>query len=471
REPRTINYLNRDEFIQLQELVSAHGEDWECVGELMGIRPRDLAKNWVGYSVDTQITKAWTHEEMVLLYLCRTLGIDCRRTAKIIHTKLPLQCRRKTLKRPVLSYEVPTPATDMGIDSAGSDGEDETSGGGDCTGGDVDGMGGSDIEWGTGHDDDNFFRSIPMPTANSTCVTQAVEEYYRAHGHVDWAAVSAQTGHAVVECLEQSRFNEGKPRWTYNCESFSWEQAQALHSFIVQFYPAPTPIDFAAVSNLLWVHLPDCMLMYRMLRGEFEWTPESQRLASQLATEGLPNAEIARRLSPTMGGHRVMEALRRSGAREPLAMVPPRVDAASLARIREVVATRFRPDAPDVHHVLDSACRALPTLRWRRVYESTLIVLSQHPYYASCQGARPRRQPPARPADSQQPLRASPAAAAPGRWTDEETQLLVRYVQTTRTARNWKYFAKYLGTKTKDQCTTKYRNLQRSGRLQDDGAA
>ncbi|KAJ2161023.1 hypothetical protein GGF46_001825 [Coemansia sp. RSA 552] len=95
---KSLAYLNADEFETLQELVRTHGEDWELLGRLMHIRPVDLAKNWPGYSPDTVITRPWTTPETVILDICRNTGIDCRTTAKIIGTKLPLQCRRKTIK-------------------------------------------------------------------------------------------------------------------------------------------------------------------------------------------------------------------------------------------------------------------------------------------------------------------------------------------------------------------------------------
>ncbi|KAJ2681974.1 hypothetical protein H4R19_007221, partial [Coemansia spiralis] len=271
----------------------------------MGIRGRDLANNWVGYSLATEITKVWTYDEMVILYLCRTLNIDCRRTAKIIYTKLPLQCRRKNLTRMISAFggtgmlprkrggrrgnrHPSTSAANNDADALDSEADSED-GSEDDSSDDMcdadaaveedtaDDDGSPDIKWETGHDRSGFVRDVPMPTASGTRVTHAVEEYYRAHGRVDWAAVSAQTGQSVIACLEQSRFNEGKSLWVYDSESFSWDQANTLHSFVTQHYPAPVPIDFAAVSNLLWVQLPDCIRMFRMLRGEFEWTPDAQR--------------------------------------------------------------------------------------------------------------------------------------------------------------------------------------------------
>ncbi|KAJ2768642.1 hypothetical protein IWQ56_002861, partial [Coemansia nantahalensis] len=382
---RTLNYLNRDQFIQMQSLIHDYGEDWERLSKMMGIRPRDLSKNWIGHSLATEITKAWTHDEMVILYLCRELDICCRRTAKIISTKLPLQCRRKNLTRTAFSCGDlgPGPHRQSGSRGPGrrsaSIADDSAGAPDDEAKKDDEGEDGEDIRWETGHDGENFFRGVPMPTTSIAAVTQAVRECYLAHGRVDWAAISAQTSQPVIACMEQNQFSEGKVRWAYDSESFSWDLANAMHSFIVQHYPAPAPIDFAAVSNVLWVQLPDCIRMFRMLRGEFEWTPEAQRRAGQLASLGLTNTAIARVLSPTMGGRRVAEMLHRCGVNAPPTPMPRRVDAASEAVIRDVIARYFRPEAPNASVVLECACRMLPELSWRRVYESTLIILSQHP--------------------------------------------------------------------------------------------
>ncbi|KAJ2359646.1 hypothetical protein H4S01_006075, partial [Coemansia sp. RSA 2610] len=96
-----VDYLNVPQFRRLQALIREHGEDWELLGRLMGIRPHDLAKGWPGYSVDTKITSTWTQAETEILALCRSLGISCTTTAKILTNKLTVQIRRKNInKRP-----------------------------------------------------------------------------------------------------------------------------------------------------------------------------------------------------------------------------------------------------------------------------------------------------------------------------------------------------------------------------------
>ncbi|KAJ2798643.1 hypothetical protein H4R21_003846, partial [Coemansia helicoidea] len=176
---RTLNYLNRDQFIQMQSLIHDYGEDWERLSKMMGIRPRDLSKNWIGHSLATEITKAWTHDEMVILYLCRELDICCRRTAKIISTKLPLQCRRKNLTRTAFSCGDlgPGPHRQSGSRGPGrrsaSIADDSAGAPDDEAKKDDEGEDGEDIRWETGHDGENFFRGVPMPTTSIAAVTQA----------------------------------------------------------------------------------------------------------------------------------------------------------------------------------------------------------------------------------------------------------------------------------------------------------
>ncbi|KAJ2861903.1 hypothetical protein GGH94_004609 [Coemansia aciculifera] len=98
-EHAKLAYLNVDQFKQLQRLVSEYGEgNWDLISGIMAIRAGDLQKNWRGYSVATVITRQWTRGEIEMLALCRAIGVCCRTTAKLIGTKLPLQCRRKTIK-------------------------------------------------------------------------------------------------------------------------------------------------------------------------------------------------------------------------------------------------------------------------------------------------------------------------------------------------------------------------------------
>ncbi|KAJ2077670.1 hypothetical protein H4R24_004992 [Coemansia sp. RSA 988] len=491
---RKLNYVNAKEFFEMQALVRKHGEDWELIGQHMNIRPSDLAKNWVSYSIDTKITCKWLKSEMEILALCRSLGINCRATAKIISTKLPLQCRRKTLKRHHLIDDSDFKASGSGtatikgrkraksalrlqpmtIFSASDAEEDESTGkyAGPAEEGD------EDINWDTGHGSPLHTAQVPMPTADSAQISQCIKDALQQNRKVDWMTISQQTGFPIRYCLEQNRYNEGKSRWDYDASTFRWSQAQVLLHFINEHYPAPTPIDFVAVSNFLWLYLADCIKMYELLRGQFEWGSAELALASRLSSEGWSNAQIARQLSPTMGGRRVRIALRQSRARLPEIKLPTEIDSDNVERVRRLVASGVSAEDPDVPLILEQARAALPGYDSRVVNRCTLAILSIYPQFASrrnYQLQRPNRvvsanisAQDATPAISVHPTLASGSPPQiSSKWTIEETMLLIQYARATRTSKNWKYFSTTLGTKTPSQCINKYRALRRHGKAAD----
>ncbi|KAI9469596.1 hypothetical protein LPJ78_005189 [Coemansia sp. RSA 989] len=492
---RKLCYLKVHEFRMLQNLIREHGEDWDKIGMLMGVRPGDLAKNWPGYSVDTLITSDWTKSEMQILALCRNLRIPCRATAKIIGTKLPLQCRSKTLKRcstKQLSTKAKDKADESEDDRCESDGSDASS---------VKSFspvlrhaqvsqvadhnikaGSDDIQWDTGHGEASYEPRLLMPTADSAVVTDKVKKCIEEHGKVDWRSISFETGFPLKYCLEMNMYNADKKQWVYDAQTFKWEQAEALKVFITQFYPAPTPIDFLAVSNFFWINLPSCIEMYEMLRGAFEWTASDLGYASQLATQGWEFDRIARQLSPTMGGKRVFVALQQCRVREPEIQIPIQVDEQSQAQIRLIVEqqlqqTDINSNGVDVLLMLEKARKACCHLPTPTADRCTLAILTTFPQFStrSNNGAHRRGRSNTLPRQSQSPLCDPPqsppsmsflgAKRISGRWTPQETKLLVQYAQSTKTTKNWKYFANLLGTKTPSQCNNKYRAMRKQKQL------
>ncbi|KAJ2709372.1 hypothetical protein H4R19_004288, partial [Coemansia spiralis] len=74
---------------------------------------------------------------------------------------------------------------------------------------------------------------------------------------VDWEQVSQAVGLDVRQCLELSQIDEGKGRWIYEPDTFSWATAERMKAFIADNYPAPTTANFRAVSNYLWLDMDD----------------------------------------------------------------------------------------------------------------------------------------------------------------------------------------------------------------------
>ncbi|KAJ2190899.1 hypothetical protein IW139_004992, partial [Coemansia sp. RSA 353] len=469
---RKLCYLRVDEFRALQTLVREHGENWNALGRIMGVRAGDLAKNWPGYSVDTNITSSWTKPEIEILKLCRSLGIPCRTTAKIIATKLPLQVRRKTIKKRLISASKDDEKLEP-VDSDGEgEGEDEDEGGNDsdrnsppqpeendeAQEGDDD----DDIVWNTGHKSADYKPQLPMPTANSAIVSDHVERLFYTLGQVDWAMVSQMTRLPLQFCLEMNTYNVGKTPWTYDAATFLWSQADALKAFIDQFYPAPASINFLAVSNFFWICLPNCIEMYELLCGHFEWTPAALGQAARLSAQGWSSTRIARQLSPTMGARRVTEELEKLHLRKPEIQIPAGIDPRHVRAIRAVVAELLADfsaaASADVPHILERARAACLDLDATKADCCTLAVLSTHPPFASRRTLSSARR--ASRANSVAE-NTSPVGRTGCRWSKQETELLVQYANSTKTTKNWKYFANLLGTKTPVQCTNKYRAMRK----------
>ncbi|KAJ2161022.1 hypothetical protein GGF46_001824 [Coemansia sp. RSA 552] len=323
--------------------------------------------------------------------------------------------------------------------------------------------GGEDIEWNTGHINPMASIYLPMPTADSTSITDAVERYIKEHGApVDWQEVSRQTGFPVFYCLENNLCSQDKSWWTYSMETFDWRLAESLRMFIQEHYPAPKEINFVAVSNFTWIVIADCILLYNSLCGEYEWTTASLNRASRLSNEGWTNAQIARYLSPTMGGSRVAQVLPQSKSRELAALPPPEMDEGSIEVVRTLVmAASGSAKDVDVPGMMESARQALAHLDSHMVDKCTLAILSTHPSFAARRPPRRSTSTNARaaPQGAQQPAPSTSSGIRTCRWSKEETLLLTSYVQTTEGTRNWRYFASVIATKSLSQCQNKFRSL------------
>ncbi|KAJ2779028.1 hypothetical protein GGI15_004006, partial [Coemansia interrupta] len=100
------------------------------------------------------------------------------------------------------------------------------------------------------------------------------QDEYLSLGSIDWAKVSKLTGLNQRECLEACELDEGKERWTYSPETFRWDDANRMTDFIKDTYPGPSPVNYRAVSNYLWIKLEDCLTMHNLLQGKIQWTDD-----------------------------------------------------------------------------------------------------------------------------------------------------------------------------------------------------
>ncbi|KAJ2395024.1 hypothetical protein GGI05_001777 [Coemansia sp. RSA 2603] len=449
REHQT--YINIDQFFELQRLIRVHGEDWNKLGQLMNMRGSDLSSCWNGYTVDSVVTREWTRGEMEILGLCRELGIPCRLSSKIIGSKLPLQCRRKILKKDRVDMHAMYEHLYAGQLHNQQQQPAEP------------------LAWTTGHVNVLHKTRSPASTPENDRVTKAVEKMQpQTTGIVDWAAVSQATSVPLSQCLEGNRFDEGKHAWMYTADDFDWAKAERMRAFILASYPAPTPIDFAAVSNFLWTDKTDCIAMYGLLCGRYEWTPTALRTVSELVALGWTDEQIARHLSPTMTGARIAHTRRMFQAQAHASaherpLLPANVDAAALAHVRQLVDRYAADRSVDLVALLQLIRAALPTHDRTLVDRCALITISAHPTCSSKMVRRAHRKPKPKAKEGRAPRHAALGDPAffSAKWTDGEIDMLVQYARTNGAERNWRHFADIVGTKTPAQCSNKYRSLRR----------
>ncbi|KAJ2776417.1 hypothetical protein GGI15_004854 [Coemansia interrupta] len=464
REHQT--YINIDQFFELQRLIRLHGEDWNKLGQLMNMRGSDLSACWNGYTVDSVVTREWTKGEMDILGLCRELGIPCRLSSKIIGSKLPLQCRRKILKKDKVDmhamYEHLYPRQTHDQQNQHQQSAEA-------------------LSWTTGHVNVLHKTRTPASTPENDLVTKVVEKMQpQTVGVVDWAAVSQKTGVALKQCLEGNRFDEGKRSWMYTAENFDWGMAERMRSFIMATYPAPLPIDFVAVSNFLWTDKTDCISMYGLLCGRYEWTPAVLSTISELVTLGWTDDQIARHLSPTMTGSRIAHTRLMFHAQAQAyasvygsPQIPAEMDAPGLARIQQLVDHYAGDRSIDIVKLLELIRASLPAHDRTLVDRCALITISGHTTCANKMIRRAHRKPKVKSKAEKGAAKHASAAVGAGplgfsdpafysaKWTDKEIDMLIQYARANGPERNWRHFADIIGTKTPAQCSNKYRSLRR----------
>ncbi|KAJ1719270.1 hypothetical protein LPJ61_006341, partial [Coemansia biformis] len=127
-----------------------------------------------------------------------------------------------------------------------------------------------------------------------------------SQGHqVDWAQVSQAVGLDVLKCLEICQVDNGKARWTYDPNAFSWEMADRMKAFLADNYPAPATPNFRAVSNYLWVDREDCIHMSDLLQGNIVWTDEIKAQIVDMRRKGMRFKDISEQLSPNLSAQKV----------------------------------------------------------------------------------------------------------------------------------------------------------------------
>ncbi|KAJ1843377.1 hypothetical protein LPJ70_003411, partial [Coemansia sp. RSA 2708] len=143
-------------------------------------------------------------------------------------------------------------------------------------------------------------RKPKLAAEHADAVSHAVKKQYTQHQSVDWARVSESVGLSERECLEANQFGDGKARWIYDLDTFSWDMANRMTTFIEVNYLRPLPVNYAAVSNYMWIERDDCIKMAGLLRGEMTWTEDAVAKVVELRNQGTKYKDIARQLSPNL---------------------------------------------------------------------------------------------------------------------------------------------------------------------------
>ncbi|KAJ2322014.1 hypothetical protein IWW52_000372 [Coemansia sp. RSA 2704] len=151
-------------------------------------------------------------------------------------------------------------------------------------------------------------RKPKLAAEHADAVSHAVKKQYTQHQSVDWARVSESVGLSERECLEANQFGDGKARWIYDPDTFSWDMANRMTTFIEVNYPRPLPVNYTAVSNYMWIERDDCIKMAGLLRGEMTWTEDAVAKVVELRNQGTKYKDIARQLSPNLTARKRLRA-------------------------------------------------------------------------------------------------------------------------------------------------------------------
>ncbi|KAJ2742075.1 hypothetical protein GGI20_004738 [Coemansia sp. BCRC 34301] len=401
---------------QLLELVAEYGEDWDRIGQELDVLPSRALRNWEKYCESDDKRVGWSFDDALQLQHLTEAGVKPKEAAKLLGTKSQRACQ---VKAPFIRRLTPRHRGDVCLKApwAKADGEtllkmvDESTMSTAAKWEQISKVLGRSVDacrLRFSHLKRN--RKQNIDGCEHPATGEARKQLESGSIAVDWLQVSQATGPGIRECLEQSQYDVGKTCWNYDPDSFLQSTADRMTSFIKEHYPAPTPVNYRAVSNYLWIDMDDCICIHDMLQGKFKWTKVAIKRAADLRAQGLTFKEIARRLSPTLS----------SGTRPYYQAKLRSIDFNDLASRIASGQTTVKLAAKEF---------GVPWV----VLECRMQSMSGKLYSS--------------------------------RWSEEETRKLVDYVQGCKLKPDLVYFSKLLGTKSYLQCHTKLIRLKRKGVL------
>ncbi|KAJ1820359.1 hypothetical protein LPJ60_003262 [Coemansia sp. RSA 2675] len=300
---------------------------------------------------------------------------------------------------------------------------------------------------------------------NKSLVTSEVQRQLGLGGAADWSQVSQATGLELRECLELSQHDDGKARWHYDPDTPSQAMIGRMTSFIKEHYLVPTPVNYRAVSNFMWIVMEDCIQIHEMAQGKFKWTEANVERAAALRAQGLAYKEVARRLSPVLPAYRVFEVVKRYSSHK---QVP---NPASVFELEEI--SRLVDEYAGKHSVVDIATKICKQLKFggrRSIYSAINLRIAAHPHYQAkvrdidysnlanriakgqttvTLAAKELDVPHRLLVDR---MRGLDSKLYSPKWTDEETRKLIDLMQSCDSQPSHSFISKVIGTKSVAQC-------------------
>ncbi|KAJ2775786.1 hypothetical protein IWQ57_000196 [Coemansia nantahalensis] len=312
--------------------------------------------------------------------------------------------------------------------------------------------------------------------ALADAVDAEVQRQLACGSGVDWEQVGQAAGLDVCMCLELCRIDEGKGRWVYDPDTFSWATAKRMEAFIADNYPLPAAPNFRAVSNYLWVDIDDCIRMVDVLRGKITMTAALRARVAEMRRSGMLLAEISKQLTPfPLKQDKIWGLVREDKTRRVPAspeirewvvdFLDSNAEGCTYQELRQLAKVRFNgPDKSSALIKLQAKAtyhRAyvarLEKADMAAVFEQVTLKKVTHQAMAAQLGV------PSQSLAIQ--IEKHKSKMYSGTWTDAEVAQLMEFLDKTPTPHPWEYFAKKLGTKSKLQCSTKYKSLRKTGRV------
>ncbi|KAJ2109276.1 hypothetical protein GGI16_000792 [Coemansia sp. S142-1] len=460
--------ISLDQMTRLRELVAEYGEDWGRVGEALGVLPSRAQYNWAKYGGDEGYHSVWTADETRPIQRLIDSGVKPQEAAKPLGLRSPRPCQAKLARVGASNDDTLLKMTDgLGMNTA--------------------------VRWELVSKSlgrsvkacqvrvavvNRSRRHMQVMDDKESLVTSEVQRQFESSGAVDWSHVSQETGFSRRECLELGQYDINKVGWQYDPDSFSQGMADRMTSFIKEHYPVPTPVNYRAMSNYMWVAMEDCIRMHDILQGKFKWTRADYEWASALRAQGLTLKEVARHFSPTLTPQNVYNALK---IHPSLKQVQNPISADELGEISRLV-DQYAGKYPVVE-IIGKIHRQLGLCNRSGYYSKVAWRIAAHPHYQTKLRGIDYNGLANRIATGQTTVKLTakeldvPRVSLvsrlnslsnklfPSRWTDEETLKLVDYAQSCDSKFDPEHFSKVLGTKSAQQCNDKVHRLKRKGVL------